>query len=88
MKVLRTENNLVLDVAPNIQFVNHNPDGDVIKVEYSDGYIYYIATDDRFEYEILDRDDIPNNFYPKGYYLVGDTWTYIPKPVLPDPTDG
>ena len=82
MKVLRTENNLVLDVAPTIEFVN-----DVIKVEYSNGYFYYIATDDRFEYEILDRDDIPNNFYPKGYYLVGDTWTYIPKPILPDPTD-
>ena len=87
MKVLKTENNLVLDVATSIEFVNDYPENDVIRVEYSNGYFYYIATNDRFEYEILVRDDIPDNFYPKGYYLVGDTWTYIPKPVLPDPTD-
>ena len=87
MKVLRTENNLVLDVAPIIRFENDYPDFDVIRVEYSDGYFYYVGTQDRLQYEILERFDIPSNFYPSGYFLDGDNWIYIPPPVLPDPLE-
>ena len=87
MKVLRRPaDNLVLQVGINIDRVEHEGEQNVIRVETSND-LFYIATKDRDTYEIFDRDDIPNDYYPSGYYLENDVWTYIPKPVLPDPDD-
>lgn len=86
MKVLRNTDNIVLQVGINIDRVDYEGAVDVIRVETSDD-LFYIDTADRDTYEIFVRDDIPSDYYPSGYYLVGDTWTYIPLPVLPDPED-
>ena len=87
MKVLRRPtDNLVLQVAINIDRVEHDGNLGVIRVQTSND-LFYIATDDRDTYEIFDRDDIPADYYPSGYYLMGDTWTYIVPTPLPDPWD-
>jgi len=89
MKILRNTDNIVLQVGINIDRVEYQGMSNVIRVETTipRDDIFYIATSDRDTYEIFERDDIPENYYPSGYYLVGDVWTYIPKPVLPDPDD-
>jgi len=88
MKILRNTENIVLQVGINIDRIEYQDMSNVIRVETNipHSYIFYIATDDRDNYEILERNDIPEDYYPSGYYLVGDVWTYIPKPVLPDPS--
>ena len=86
MKVLRNVDNIVLQVGINIDRVDYEGQSNVIRVETSED-LFYISTDDRDTYEIFERDDIPSDYYPSGYYLIIDEWTYIPLPVLPDPED-
>ena len=89
MKILRNTDNIVLQVGTSIDRVEFEGMKNVIKVDTTIPVpdIFYIATEDRDTYEILERNDIPEDYYPSGYYLEGDVWTYIPKPILPDPSD-
>jgi len=86
MKILK-HNTLILQVADDITRVNHEGKDNVIKVTKNGLTPFYIATNDRDEYVIEDRNDIPNDYYPSGYHLSGDTWTYIEPPQLPDPSE-
>ena len=85
MKVLRNPaDNLVLQVGNTIERITYEGLSNVIKV-ITDYDTFYIATEDRDTYEITDRNDIPSDYYPSGYYLENDVWTYITPQVFPEP---
>jgi len=88
MEILLDTTDLCWDFG-TITREDHEGEQDVIKVVRTDGYTYYIATEDRDAWDILDgftESDLPTDWAPNlyYYYVLGNEWVKKNPPITGD----
>ena len=88
MEIVLDTNDLCWDFG-TITRVSHEGQDDIIKVVRTNGYTYYIGTEDRDAWAIISgmtESDLPSDWTPTGYYYypLNNEWVKNQQPITGD----